>query len=68
MKRINNFHERGKENLNSRKLCEKSDNSELTELIEKLKLELEKSKSDSSRYKSEYQILVKQVSIREGDN
>ena len=68
VKRINNFHERGKENLNSRKLCEKSDDSELTELIEKLKLELEKSKSDSTRYKSEYQILVKQVSIREGDN
>lgn len=63
VKRINNFREREKENLNSRKLCEKSDNSELTELIEKLKLELEKSKTDSSRYRSEYQILVKQVSI-----
>jgi len=63
MKKINNFYDRDKENVNSKKLCEKPDHSEFTELVEKLKLELEKSKSESSRYRSEYQILVKQVSI-----
>jgi len=58
--------EADKENQMSTKtsrICEQPDHSELISVIDKLKLDLERSKNETFRYKSEYGVLAKQVEI-----
>ena len=61
--------ENEKENQLSTKtsrICEQPDHSEFISVIDKLKLDLEKSKNETFRYKSEYGVLAKQVEISKG--
>ena len=61
-----------KENVQSKsapkiqRLCERPDCSEFTKKIHELEFSLEKSKLEATRYRKEYNVMVKQVDISKG--